>query len=200
MSLRLEKILVRAEKALLISLALTLCICSWAQNRQSSLSGSIIRLHVLAASDDEYEQALKLRVRDAVLEYLSPALSDAASAADAQGLILSRLDGIAAAAYSAAEGRRVTVSLSPEVYPTRTYGHFTLPAGRYNSLRIVIGEGEGHNWWCIVFPQACLPAAEGSVMREALAPADYAVISGEDGYELRLRILELWGELTGKTN
>ena len=72
------------------------------------------------------------------------------------------------------------------------YEGFTLPAGRYRSLRISLGEGQGRNWWCIVYPQACLIGAQSGVMREAMSGADYKIISEDGGYELRLKILELW--------
>lgn len=196
MSRYLQKYLRRAESAALMALAITLCVCTWAQARQESISSSLIRLHILAVSDDEAEQALKLRVRDAVLDYMSRSLNDAGNVEAAEEIILSDLQGIADAACSAAEGRKVTVSLRQENYPTRVYENFTLPAGRYKSLRIVLGEGEGHNWWCIVYPQVCLPAAQSDTMLAAMSGGDYAVISGGENYKLRLKILELWGEWT----
>lgn len=200
MSETYSKSFMLCEKALLLSFALTLCICTWAQGRQSSISSSLIRLHVLAVSDAPEEQALKLRVRDAVLQYLSERMADAGSVDAAEKTIVRELDGIASAAASAAEGRRVTVTLGDERYPTRAYEGFTLPAGRYRSLRVVLGEGQGHNWWCIVYPQVCLPAAEGVQLREAMAGDGYAIITEEEGYELRFRIVELWGEITEKVN
>ena len=181
---------------------LTLCICLaaglWAEGRQARLAANLVRLHVLAVSDAAEEQAVKLRVRDAVLHYLAPKLRDAADA-EAAGAVLAReLPGIRAAAEAAAGGRPVTVTLGEERYPTREYAGFTLPAGRYRSLRVVLGEGQGHNWWCIVFPPVCLPAAQKEALRPAMNPEDYALITREEGWQIRFRILELWGELTEK--
>ena len=169
------------EISALVSLCVCLCAAVWAQGRSSAISADLVRLHVLAVSDDAYEQALKLRVRDAVLEYITP-----------------RLDGISRAAASAAEGRQVTVSLGTELYPSREYEGFTLPAGRYESLRVVLGEGDGHNWWCIVFPPVCLSAVQSEQVEEAMSVEDYALITRQDGYELRFRTVELWGELLEK--
>ena len=182
----------RAEQALMLAFAFSLCVCAWAEGRSRSISSSVIRLHVLAASDNAEEQALKLRVRDAVLEEMDGRLRGASSVYDAEEIILASLDDIARAAFAASEGRTVRVSFGDERYPTRVYEGFTLPAGRYRSLRISLGEGQGRNWWCIVYPQACLPGAQSGVMREAMSGADYKIISEDGGYELRLKILELW--------
>ena len=181
---------------------LTLCICLtaglWAEGRQARIAADLVRLHVLAVSDAAEEQAVKLRVRDAVLRYLAPKLRDAADA-EAAGTILAReLPGIRGAAESVSGGRPVAVTLGEERYPTREYAGFTLPAGRYRSLRVVLGEGQGRNWWCIVFPPVCLPAAQKEELRPAMNPEDYALITREEGWQIRFRILELWGELTEK--
>ena len=127
------------ECALLIALSVTLCLGAWAQGRQSAISSKLVRLHVIAASDEEAEQALKLRVRDAVLEYLSPRLIGAADSNQARAILREELEGIRLAAESAAEGRQVTVALSRERYPTKRYEGFTLPAGKYESLRVTLG-------------------------------------------------------------
>ncbi len=190
-----EKELRAWEIALLAALCLTLCVGLWAQKKQGELSGQVLRLHVLAVDDSEEEQALKLRVRDAVLSYLSPILDGVTDREKARETLAAHLKEIALAASDAAEGRKVAVSLGPESYPLRRYGGFSLPAGTYESLRIVLGEGEGHNWWCVVYPQLCLSACGAEHAQSVMNPEDFAIISEEEGYELRFRILELWGEL-----
>ena len=183
------------EASLLLALCFSLCLGTWAQAKQSSLSSSLVRLHVIAVSDDEYEQALKLRVRDGVLSYISPKLRDVKSAQQAQEIIKNELDGIKAAAESSAEGRSVEVTLSQEYYPTRNYEKFSLPAGKYQSLRVILGEGEGHNWWCVVFPPLCISAAEQEQAVESMSEDMRGIVTEEDGREYKFRILELWGEL-----
>lgn len=183
------------EASLLLALCFSLCLGTWAQAKQSSLSSSLVRLHVIAVSDDEYEQALKLRVRDGVLSYISPKLRDVKSAQQAQEIIKSELDGIKAAAESSAEGRSIEVTLSQEYYPTRNYEKFSLPAGKYQSLRVILGEGEGHNWWCVVFPPLCISAAEQEQAVESMSEDMRGIVTEEDGCEYKFRILELWGEL-----
>ena len=183
------------EISLLLALCFSLCLGTWAQAKQSSLSSSLVRLHIIAVSDDEYEQSLKLRVRDGVLSYISPKLRDVKSAQQAQEIIKNELDGIKAAAESSAEGRSVEVTLGQEYYPTRNYEKFSLPAGKYQSLRVILGEGEGHNWWCVVFPPLCISAAEQEQAVESMSEDMRGIVTEEDGYEYKFRILELWGEL-----
>ena len=186
------------EAAALIALFLTLLSGVWAQGKQQEVSRKLVRLHVIAASDEEQEQELKLRVRDAVLDYLRPLLSETANAAAARPRLEENLPGVARAASEAAEGRQVTVSLGEERYPSRSYEGFTLPAGRYESLRVVLGEGQGRNWWCIVFPPLCLEAAQTEQVREVMSREDFALVTEEEGYALRFRLVELWGELMNK--
>ncbi len=183
------------ELAGLVTLCVLLSTGLWAEGRQASVAGQLVRLHVLAVSDAAEEQAVKLRVRDAVLQCVAPLLENVTDAAEADTVLAQSLDEIRLAAESAAEGRSVTVTLGEERYPTRDYAGFSLPAGRYRSLRVVLGAGQGRNWWCVVFPPVCLAAAEKETLRPAMNPEDYALITREEGWQLRFRIVELWGEL-----
>ncbi len=183
------------ELAALCALCVSLCVGTWAQGRQRDISSSLVRLHVIAASDETAEQELKLRVRDNVLEYLTPVLDKAENPEEAQRIINGELTSIKAAAEACAGGRSVSVTLGQEYYPTREYEGFTLPAGQYQSLRVILGEGKGHNWWCVVFPPLCVSAAEQNKALDAMSEPERGLITEADGYELRFRIVELWGEL-----
>lgn len=183
------------EVAILLALSFTLCVGLWAQRTQHAISAQVLRLHVLAVNDSEEEQALKLRVRDAVLAYLEPELAGVTDRDTAREMIMERLQPIAEAAAEAADGRQVSVSFRSESYPLRRYEGFVLPAGSYESLRVVLGDGEGHNWWCVVFPPICLSAADTGKIQDVMNPEEYSLISGDGSYELRFRIVELWGEL-----
>lgn len=183
------------EAAALCALCVSLLTGVWAQARQQSISANLVRLHVIAASDEQAEQELKLRVRDAVLGYLGPKLEGIESAGEAREIIGAELEGIGRAAAAVSEGRSVTVSLGEERYPTREYAAFTLPAGRYESLRVILGEGRGHNWWCVVFPPLCLSSAECEQAQQVMSQEDYALITEEENYEIRFKLVELWGEL-----
>ena len=188
------------EISLLLALCVTLLTGSWAQARESSLASGLIRLHVIAVSDDAVEQQIKLRVRDSVLRYLSPRLSGAGSTQQAEKIISDSLGGIRSAAQEASGGRAVSVTLSDEYYPTREYTGFALPAGKYRSLRVVLGEGRGHNWWCVVFPPLCVDAASRDQAARTMSGDDYGIVTQRNGYVLKFRLLELWGELMGSVN
>ena len=183
------------ELALLLVLCLALCASVWAEGEEEKIDSSLIRLHVLAASDEAGEQAIKLRVRDAVLAYLEPLLAGAESKSEAGERLSRSLPGLQSAASAAAEGRKVTVTLTRERYPTRLYGDFALPAGEYDSLRVILGAGEGRNWWCVVFPPLCLAAESGESMEEALGTETFQLLSADGRTAFRFKLLELWGEL-----
>ena len=189
----------RWETAALLALSVTLLAAAWAQREQAALSGQLIRLHVIAASDEQTEQAVKLRVRDAVLACLEPVMDGAAGPADARERLSGHLRQIAEAASAAAEGRQVTVTFGPARYPERVFEGGTLPAGRYESLRVILGAGEGHNWWGLLFPQLCLPAAQSGgqelELRETLRRDGVLIEEERPGVQLRFRLLECWGEM-----
>ena len=191
------------EMSLLLALCFSLCLGTWAQAKQAALSSELVRLHVIAVSDDEYEQALKLRVRDEVLAYISPKLDGVRSAADAQRIISAELDGIKRAAETVAEGRSVQVTLSEEYYPTRNYEKFSLPAGRYQSLRVILGEGQGHNWWCVMYPPLCITEGNAVIspesaqkLKETLSDDEYRLIcdSKSPSIKIKFRIAEILGK------
>ena len=181
-------------------LALLFCLCglsltgTWCAARQEALSGKLIRLHVLAESDSSVHQSAKLRARDAVLERLAPALAPAESRQEAAAIIRELAPELAEAARAAAGADAARLTLGRESYPLRRYGSFALPAGEYLSLRLVLGEGGGRNWWCVVYPPLC---TDPGASEEAFAGEEWRLLS-EDGtsYEIRFRLLELWGELT----
>ena len=183
------------ETAALVALCLALCTGTWAQGRQQALSSKLVRLHVLAHSDEAAEQQIKLDVRDAVLGYLEPRLENAADGRDAERVIMENLDGITRAAKRASQGRKVSVTLSTEHYPSRRYDSFALPAGEYRSLRVSLGEGQGQNWWCVVFPPLCTQTVLAEDSCPALSSDELSLIRQQKGYTLAFRSLELWDGL-----
>lgn len=189
------------ECALLISFSLTLVTGVWAAGSQSALAGQVVRLHVIANSDSDADQALKLQVRDAVLAAAGDCLEGAADRQGAEAILTSRLQTLADAGYEAVAAAGydypVTVSLEDHWFPTKEYGDFALPAGTYRALRVVIGEGAGRNWWCVVFPPLCLGCVSESVEETAamagLSEEQIALITGEDeGYIVKFKLLEWW--------
>lgn len=187
------------ELALLIALCVTALSGLWAQKKQTEIAGQLVRLHVLAVDDSHREQEVKLQVRDRVLETLQPALAGVENREEAVTILENRLPEIQTAAETVAGDRAVHVTLSEEYYPTRVYDGFSLPAGQYTSLRVVLGEGQGHNWWCVVYPPLCTAAAADLPQTAAdagMSDDDLGLIMEENpGYVLKFRSLELWEQL-----
>ncbi|MCL2828811.1 MAG: stage II sporulation protein R [Oscillospiraceae bacterium] len=193
------------ELSLLVALVLAVLWGALLEQRQQDLSDRLIRLHVLANSDEVGDQALKLHVRDQVLEVAAPLLEGETDRAEAEAILAAHLPRITETAQTAVAnwGRDdpVRVALTLERHPTRAYESFTLPAGRYSALRVEIGTARGQNWWCVVFPPLCLGAAEGgagAIEADALTGEEIALITGgESGYQIRFRALELIDGLRG---
>lgn len=189
------------ETSLLIALCAALCWGLWEQGRQRELSEQVIRLHVVAESDSDRDQATKLKVRDEVIRILEPVLKNEDSSSGAAEKIEELLPEIESAAravaISSGSACGVTASLSKEGFPTRSYEGFALPAGQYLSLRVVLGEGQGRNWWCVVFPPLCAASAqEADEAFEMLSDGSAAMIVTENGgYRVGFRILELFERL-----
>ena len=172
---------------------------------EEKIYDSVIRLHVLANSDAAEDQALKLAVRDAVLEVTVPLLEDCTDRAEAAALLESSMGDIQTAAERviADAGRTDSVALllNEESYPEKNYDSFCFPSGTYPSLRVCIGEAAGQNWWCCLFPPLCLGAAtvpadkaEDSFLQVGLTPDQYKIITETDspGYKIRFKLLELF--------
>ena len=151
------------ELTLMIVAALALTSGAVALHTQSQLAEKVVRLHVLANSDSEEDQALKLKVRDAVLEQATETLRGADSQAEASRRltdILPELEETARAVITAnGYDYGVRAELAETSFPTKEYDGFALPAGEYLALRVLIGEAEGQNWWGVVYPPLCRTAA-----------------------------------------
>lgn len=180
------------EAALLVSLCVSLCWGTAAQAGQSRLTEGIIRLHVIAESDEPAEQELKMRVSGAVTDYLTPLLGECDTPEQAQQLINENLTGIESAALSQSDGRPITVNFGRAAYGTRVAGDCTLPAGNYNSLRVVIGAGAGHNWWGVIFPQLTAETVSEQGSAVSLLGEDNVklITEGEEGFAVRFKVLE----------
>ena len=192
----------RWELALLLGVALAALLGAWLDKSQSDLADQVIRLHVLANSDSEADQALKLQVRDRVLEVAESYFQPGATREETEAILRPHLADLAAAGAktvgAAGYDYPVTASLEENYwFPTKEYEDFALPAGEYTALRVVIGEGDGRNWWCVVFPPLCLgsvsePAAQ-TALQAGLSQDQVSLITGEDeGYVVKFRAMELW--------
>ena len=175
------------EAALLIAMSITLCAGSFWSRGAQALEQNVIRLHVVAVSDEESEQKLKLRVRDEVLEVLKPMIAGSATAEEAEERILSGENALIKAAEAASEGRKVALRLDTEPFPTTESGGLTLPAGSYKTLRLTIGEGRGHNWWGVVFPDLTPDPAGVETFNDGVK-----VVEDGEGRVVRFWFLEMW--------
>ena len=182
---------------LLVSLVYTIALVDDRQKLQNEL----VRLHVVAASDSEEDQAIKLQVRDAVLESLQAGLENATDIEAAKAYIesqLPKLESVANRVLAAAGcGDVATVSLQVEEFAARIYDTFSLPAGLYDSLRITIGEGKGRNWWCVTFPTLCIPVTTDGFEAVAAGAGFSDELTGSltGEYEVRFYLLDLLGQL-----
>lgn len=149
-----------------------------------------LRLHIIANSDSDFDQELKLRVRDRVLEYTGGLFAEASGKTEAEALAEYSANDIKAVAEEVIAENGADYSVSVEItnmwFETRTYDGFTLPAGDYDAVRIIIGAGEGHNWWCVMYPPLCLPGAENALQKYG---ANAKFVEG-DGFEIRFAFLE----------
>lgn len=186
-----------------VVLAVCLMFAGSVLQDRMALSQKIIRLHVVAASDELADQELKLRIRDAVMDYLSDGIARFTDVQQAKRYLQSELENLKALAmgviHSSGFAYDVRVTLDEEAFETRYYDTFTLPAGVYDSLRIVIGPGQGSNWWCVVFPGLCLPKSTQD-MQTSAAGAGFSdtltgSISQEEGYTVRFWILDCLGRI-----
>lgn len=154
----------------------------------------VLRLHVIANSDSAADQAVKLRVRDAVLAETEALFAAAENAADAMEKIAPLLPAIEKTAAETLRRSgcrdRVQVRLTRAYFDTRAYGSVLLPAGKYHALQIVLGEGAGHNWWCVLFPPLCAPTAQNTAESAAFLAENGRVVSAESGRLIRFKTVE----------
>ena len=194
------------EIALMFGVLAAVVAGSWLNREQKELADRVIRFHVIANSDSDEDQALKLAVRDRVLAQAEAIYPEGATLAQAQEALEGHLNLLAAAGREVVEEQGydypVSASLEDCWFPTKEYGSFALPAGNYTALRVTIGEGRGQNWWCVAFPPLGLGAASETVNQALEAghftPAQGALVTGEgEEYVLKFKAMELLGELQG---
>ena len=170
------------------------------QRIQEQIAGKVLRFHVLANSDTAEDQNLKLAVRDAVGSRMAELLSDVPDREACEQVVEAHLPEIAETAQAvvreAGYEYEVHAAIEETEFPSKTYGKFTFPAGKYEALRVVIGEGEGHNWWCVMYPNLCfansmyeVDASSGEKLREVLEPEEYAAVLESGNYKVRFKML-----------
>ena len=167
------------------------------------IRNNVVRLHVLANSDSEADQRVKLLVRDALLESGAEIFSGAATAEDASVYLEKDKDELVKTAEKVLKENGflygAKIELVREYFTTRTYGEYTIPAGEYLAVRVLLGKAQGHNWWCVMFPPLCLPAAsENSDVHIAVGDRGAEIIEGGNKYEVRFKIVEIYEDIKNK--
>lgn len=186
------------EKSLLLGLVLSFLLTMTGFSGQcEAIENRVFRFHVLANSDSAEDQALKLKVRDRVLEYSEDLFQTAQTREDAENLAADHLQELRQIAqnevYRQGYDYPVKAEITNMFFNTREYETVTLPAGYYDALRITIGEAEGHNWWCVMFPPMCLPAAEESQeLSDVLSESQMEVVENGDKYQMKFFAVELF--------
>ena len=180
-----------------------LCVCTLLLKDKVHLRNDLIRLHVVANSDSEEDQAIKLQVRDSVVDYLYPAMQSLNNKEEAYRYIRDNLAQIEKTVNSKLDdlgvSDRAVVTLDQEQFSVRHYDTFSLPSGVYDALRVEIGDASGQNWWCVVFPSLCIPAAapefEDTAVSSGFDNGLVKTITRQNGYEIRFFLLDLIGKV-----
>lgn len=171
---------------------------------QPSIASKILRFHVLANSDSNEDQAVKVKVRDAVGIYLQPLLEEAETLDETKQIVGKNIRNVIRVAENtlAENGYdyKVTAHITRTDFPEKTYGSYTFPKGEYEALQIIIGEGEGQNWWCVLYPNMCFRGSvfeviedeAGEALREVLSPWEYADVFDSDKVQVRFKFLEFF--------
>ena len=191
------------ELSALFAMLITIILSSAGfESECKSVEQEVLRLHVIANSDSDEDQNLKLKVRDELLNEWKKDYSSFATKDEAEKAMRKDLALFEKTAKSVIEKNgfdySVTARVEKSSFPTRTYGSITLPAGEYDALKVIIGEGKGKNWWCVMFPPLCLPAAEESAeLEDVLSSEEMELVLQNPKYEMRFWIVEKLRELFG---
>lgn len=194
----------KIEISICVSLVISIIfsMISFAKTSEK-IRGEVLRLHVIANSDSDADQNLKLKIRDALLLAGSGIFDGSVDVKNAVEKITPEIPYLKAIAENVVSENGyeydVEITISREYFPTRTYETVTLPAGSYLALRVIIGKGEGHNWWCVMFPAMCLPAADKHREADSVLDKDeIKLVEKNPRYEPRFKIIELYEEFKNK--
>lgn len=195
-----EKKLIAVELAVFAAFILTVAVSSFFRLEKTcdNIKENVLRLHVIANSDSDEDQKLKLAVRDAVLSAGSPLFDGEVNTKNAAEIAKSETEYLEQAAQAVIDENGFDYGVKIEVgqsrFPTRVYEDVTLPAGEYTAVRVILGKGEGHNWWCVMFPPMCLSAAEGDAsLSDVLSQDALELTRSGKKYEVKFKLIE-WYE------
>lgn len=190
----------------LLFLYVIICAFSYVNAVSKNIQNSVFRLHVIANSDEKFDQDLKYIVRDNVLSYMNELCSSVTSKEEAISIANEHLEEFKQIAVDTITNNGfnydVTVEIGNFSFPTKNYGDISLPSGYYDALRIKIGEAKGQNWWCVMFPPLCfvdissgiVPNESKDIMKKDLSEEEFSLISNEDNSEIsfKFKLIELF--------
>ena len=171
---------------------------------QQSIAHKILRFHVLANSDSDADQNVKKQVRDAVGTYLRPYLEECSDMEMTREVVNEPMQEVIEVSKDVLRDNGFTYNVTAEIthtdFPEKVYGEYTFPAGEYEALEIRLGNGEGHNWWCVLYPNMCFKGTVYEVvedeackeLKEVLSPKEYETVFNKGNYEIRFKILEIF--------
>ncbi len=201
----MKKTIIRIEASILVALVICCALNITAFSKQcDSIRDKMLRMHVIANSDSEADQALKLKVRDAVLKAGEEIFDGSVTADEAEEKIIPHIEALRETALQVIENEGynydVQITVQKEYFATRTYDNsVTLPAGYYTAVKVIIGEGAGQNWWCVMFPPMCLPAAEAECdISDVLTDEETEIVTNTSKYQFKFKIVELFESLLKK--
>ena len=189
--------------SLLIGVMAASVVTSRAQKTMADITGNVVRLHILANSNSETDQQLKLKVRDDISTFLAPLLEDSQSVEQTKYIISQNIKNIEEEAQKSIKKHGYTYSATAVLdkfdFPQKNYENVTLPAGKYDALRITMGKGAGKNWWCVLYPQLCFFVSEKgefsaeskNKLKNVLTDDEYSLITSKN-VEFKFKILELF--------
>ncbi len=169
---------------------------------QPEIAEKILRFHVLANSDSEEDQNVKKQVRDAVGQLMGPKLADSRNLKETEEIVQQSMDEIVEVATETLEANGYDYGASARLanveFPVKSYGDYTFPAGKYEALQVTLGAGQGHNWWCVLYPNMCFQGSVYEVveddakeaLREVLTAEEYADVFTQGKFEIRFKFLE----------
>lgn len=193
----------RLEISILLGLVITIILStvSFAADCKN-IRQSVLRMHVIANSDSQEDQDLKYKVRDAVLAAGKEYFDGSIDCTQAEEILLPNKEKLTEVAKQVIKENGfdydVEIEIGKDYFNTRTYDNsITLPAGEYEAVRVIIGEGSGKNWWCVMFPPMCLPAAESDVqIDDVLSQEETKIVKSNPKYEPRFKIIELFEKIS----
>lgn len=180
--------------------------CTYFAGAAKTVRDDVVRLHILANSNSAFDQQVKLQVRDALLSKNTVLLSEGVNTENAPLYFEMSKDELLKTAEAVLKENncdyKVRITLEKEYFETRIYGDYTFPAGEYTALKVVLGEGEGKNWWCVMFPPLCIPAADSVDTNKnaanCLTESGEKIVSGGNKYVMKFKLLEIYEELYQK--